>query len=143
MLTLGIDTTARNLSVALAADGVLLAETLVTPQAKHSTLLLPMIDELLGRTGFSIARVDRFTAAHGPGSFSGVRVGVSTAKGLAEAAGKPCAGVSTLAAMARNAVLFSGLICCVMDARRGETYSAIFACENQKLRRLTPDMACS
>lgn len=95
--------------------------------------MLPMVDELLGHLGLSTNDVDAFAVADGPGSFTGVRIGVSTVKGLAFASGKPCVGVSSLAALARNLDSFDGLRVPVMDARRQQVYTAIYSNEGKCL----------
>jgi len=87
--------------------------------------------------------VTAVACAAGPGSFTGVRIGVAAAKGFAWGRELPCVGVSTLEAMARQAQSFSGVVCCAMDARRQQVYNALFSCENGILTRLTPDRAIS
>ena len=126
MLTLGIDTSATMISVALADNTTLLGEFFAHSRQNHSASLLPMIDALLHHCGRTIAEVDRFCVTQGPGSFTGLRIGVATAKGLATAQNKPCAGVSTLAAMAAGAAALQGTLCCAMDARREQVYAALF-----------------
>ena len=137
MITLGIDTSANACSAALALDGGLLAERLAHSGHTHSSTLLPMVDELLQTCGLTIQGVGRFAVTAGPGSFTGVRIGVATVKGLAEAAQKPCAGVSTLEAMAALASGLPGIFCCAMDARRAQVYAALF----DESGRLSPDEA--
>ena len=97
----------------------------------------------LAEAGFGIADVDAVVVGRGPGSFTGVRIGISTVKGLAWGAEKPCAGVSTLEAMAWNLAHLNGIICCCMDARRHQVYNALFRAEGGMLERLTPDRAIS
>jgi len=126
MITLGIDTSATMISVALADGTALLGEFFAQSKQNHSASLLPMIDSLLHHCGLTISEVDRFCVTQGPGSFTGLRIGVSTAKGLATAQDKPCAGVSTLAAMAAGAAMLSSTLCCAMDARREQVYAACF-----------------
>jgi len=129
MLTLGVDTSAVMVSAALMDGGVLLGECYAQGKQKHSEALLPMIDSLLRSCGLNIGDVGRFAVTHGPGSFTGVRIGVAAVKGMAGARGKPCAGVSTLAAMAAQAAQAAfpeGILCCAMDARRAQVYAALF-----------------
>ena len=109
----------------------------------HSETLLPMIAECLERHGLEPKDVDLFACAAGPGSYTGVRIGVATVKGLASGSGKPCIGVSTLEAMAWQASEFSGIVCCAMDARRSQVYHTRFLAENGTLTRLCPDCAVS
>ena len=96
---------------------------------------------LLKNAGTGMKEIDCFAVAQGPGSFTGIRIGIATVKGLAWAAEKPCVGVSTLAAMAWNGVAAGGLVCAVMDARRSEVYNALFRIEEGKPLRLCPDRA--
>ena len=138
MITLGIDTSATMISVALADGTALLGECFAHARQNHSAALLPMIDSLLCHCGLSIAEVERFCVTQGPGSFTGLRIGVATAKGLATAHNRPCAGVSTTAAMAAGAACLEGTLCCAMDARRAQVYAAVFRdgarrCEDEAL----------
>lgn len=138
MLTLGIDTSAGFLSVAIAQHGRLLHETLLHSGQKHSETLLTVIDELLLSCSLTIAQLDRICVTHGPGSFTGLRIGAATAKGIAMARDIPCAGVSTLAAIAAGAGELPGTLCCVMDARRMQVYNAQFCagsrqCDDQAI----------
>ena len=105
----------------------------------HSKTLLPMAEELLKHCGVSLGDVDVVAVAAGPGSFTGLRIGVSAAKGLAWALDKPCAKVSTLEAMAWNLAALPGQICPVMDARRSQVYNARFSSDGEAIRRLAPD----
>ena len=143
MLTLAFESSAKAASVALCEDGRLLSLTLQCSGLTHSRTLLPMAEDLLKNTERSMNDIDCFAVACGPGSFTGIRIGVSTVKGLSWAAEKPCVGVSTLAAMAWNGVSAGGLICAVMDARRSEVYNALFRIENGRPVRLCPDRAVS
>ena len=137
MLTLGVDTSAVTVSVALMDGEVLLGETFTRTKQHHSTVLLPMVDSLLHSCGFAIGGVGRFAVTCGPGSFTGVRIGVSAVKGMALVNDRPCAGVSTLKAMAAQAAFLDGVLCCAMDARRGQVYAALF----EAGRRLCEDEA--
>jgi tRNA threonylcarbamoyladenosine biosynthesis protein TsaB len=131
MVTLGVDTSAVTVSVALEEDGALLGEMYARAKQQHSAVLLPMIDALLRHCGRAIADVGRFAGTRGPGSFTGVRIGVAAVKGLAQAGGKPCAGISTLAAMAAQAAFPGSVLCCAMDARRAQVYAALFEGANR------------
>ena len=143
MLTLAFESSAKAASVALCQDGSLLSQTLQCSGLTHSRTLLPMAEDLLKNTGYTMADMDMFAVARGPGSFTGIRIGVSAVKGLSWAADKPCIGVSTLAAMAWNGISAGGLICAVMDARRFEVYQAFFRIEEGRPARLCPDRAIS
>lgn len=107
----------------------------------HSRTLLPMADDLLKNLELAPGDIDAFAASIGPGSFTGIRIGVATVQGMAFALDKPCYGVSTLEAMAWNASHIGGLICSVMDARRNQVYNALFRMEDGKMVRLTEDRA--
>lgn len=140
MIVLAIESSAVVASVALQSDDRLLAELTLNRGNTHSENLLPMVETLLTRTGLSVDDVDLFAVSAGPGSFTGVRIGVATVKGLAFGKGKPCAGVSTLEALAENlAFLPDGLICPVMNARRNQVYTALFRGKS----RILPDQAIS
>lgn len=105
----------------------------------HSRTLLPMAEDMLKNAELRLSDVDLIAVAHGPGSFTGIRIGVSTVKGLAWAAEKPCVGVSTLEAMAWHGLAVGGYICPVMDARRSQVYNALFKIENGRPVRMTED----
>jgi len=141
MVTLGVDTSAVMVSVALEEDGVLLGESYAHAKQQHSAVLLPMADALLRHCGLAIGDVGRFAVACGPGSFTGVRIGVAAVKGMAQVGGKPCAGVSTLAAMAAQGAFLEGVLCCAMDARRGQVYAALFEAGQGSPVRLSEDEA--
>lgn len=135
MITLAIDTTSKTASCALTRDGRLLGVSTVDGILTHSETMLPMIEQLIKNLSLTVADVDIFAVTEGPGSFTGVRIGVAAIKGLAFDSGKPCVGVSTLEALARNLDGFEGLIVPVMDARRQQVYTAIFSGG----KRLMPD----
>lgn len=140
MIVLAVESSAVAASVALQKDDRLLAEMTLNRGNTHSENLLPMVEALLTRLDLTIDDVDLFAVSVGPGSFTGVRIGVATIKGLAFGKNKPCVGVSTLEALAENlAFLSDGLICPVMNARRNQVYTALF----RGKVRLTPDMAIS
>lgn len=140
MIVLAIESSAIAASVALQNDDRLLAELTLNRGNTHSENLLPMVETLLTRTGLSVDDVDLFAVSAGPGSFTGIRIGVATVKGLAFGKGKPCAGVSTLESLAENlAFLPDGLICPVMNARRNQVYTALFRGKS----RILPDQAIS
>jgi len=143
MFTLGVDTSAISVSAALMDGDVLLGETYTHAKRQHSAVLLPMIDTLLGHCGLAIGDVGRFAVTCGPGSFTGVRIGVAAVKGMAGANNKLCAGVSTLEAMAAQAAFLDGVLCCAMDARRGQVYAALFEAGQRlcRAKRLCADEA--
>ena len=141
MLTLAFESSAKAASVALVRDGKLISQYSQCSGLTHSRTLLPMAQDLLNNCGVSLHDVDLIAVAAGPGSFTGLRIGVATAKGLAWAEDKPCCGVSTLEAMAWNVAQVDGIICCAMDARRKQVYNALFEAKEGRLFRLTEDRA--
>ena len=143
MKILALDSSATVASVALCEDETLLAEYTLNNGNTHSETLLPMIEAMLAHFGTTVDEIDLFAASTGPGSFTGVRIGTATLKGLAFAKDTPCIGVSTLEALAENAVALGGLVCPVMNARRSQVYTALFRSDGQTLVRLTKDEALS
>lgn len=143
MLILAFESSAKAASVALVRDGELLAQSFQCSGLTHSRTLLPMAEDMLKNTGLSLRDADLIACAHGPGSFTGIRIGIATVKGLAWALEKPCIGVSTLEAMAWNGVSAGGTICAVMDARRNQVYNALFRIQDGLPVRLTEDRAIS
>lgn len=142
MLILAFESSAKAASVALVRDGELVAQSFQCTGLTHSRTLLPMAESLLKNCEISLKDVDAFAVAYGPGSFTGIRIGVSTVKGLSWASGKPCAGVSTLEAMACHGKGFEGIICPLMDARRNQVYNALFRYDSEgRLLRLCKDRA--
>ena len=143
MKILALDTSAKTASVAITEDGRLLGVSNIENGLTQSELILPMAEDLLKRLGMSFSDIDLFAVTVGPGSFTGVRIGVATVKGLAFGRDIPCAPVSTLEALAENAAGLSGLIVPCMDARRGQFYTATFRSGENGVTRLTPDRAIS
>ena len=141
MRILALETAAKAVSAAITEDGKVLASGYQDTGLTHSRTLMPLVELLLKNTGLTPADLDAVAVSAGPGSFTGVRIGVSAAKGLAWAADKPCAAVSTLAALARNVSFLDGLIVCAMDARRQQVYNALFEARDGRLTRLTEDRA--
>ena len=143
MLTLAFESSAKAASVALLRDGSLISQYSQCSGLTHSRTLLPMAEDLLKNAELTLADIDLFAVAHGPGSFTGIRIGVSTVKGLSWACDKPCVGVSTLESMAWHGLAAGGLICPVMDARRQQVYNALFQILEGKPVRLTEDRPLS
>lgn len=143
MLILAVDSSASPASAALLRDGVLLGEFFINTKFTHSQTLMVLVEDLLKSTSTAIGDIDCFAVNSGPGSFTGVRIGVSAVKGMAAALDKPCVSVSTLEAMAKNVSLFEGVICCVMDARCSQVYNALFMAKNGEITRLCDDRALS
>ena len=140
MLILGLETTAAAASCALCRDGEMLAMSYQRSKLTHSSTMLPMVKEMLDHAQLSVQELDAIAVAQGPGSFTGVRIGVATVKGLCWGAEKKAIGVSTLEAMSRSVLFAAGesVICPVMDARRAQVYGAIFDADG---RRITEDAA--
>lgn len=143
MKILAIDTASRSVSAALCEDDFLLGETFLNIQQMHSETLMPAVTALLVRCGADFDQIGLFGVTAGPGSFTGVRIGAAAVKGMALAVGAPCAGVSTLEALAQNLPFFPGTVCAALDARRGQVYAALFSTENGETTRLCPDSALS
>ena len=141
MLILAFETSAKSCSAAIHDGKSLLAESYQNSGLTHSQTLMVMAEDLLKVCGKSAADVTHLAAAAGPGSFTGIRIGVSAAKGFAWGAEKPVYGVSTLESMALGLGVWSGYICCCMDARRNQVYNAIFLAENGELKRISEDRA--
>lgn len=139
MKILAVDTSAKTASGAITDGAELIALATLNSPGTHSVTLLPMIDALLSGSHMKIDDIDMFACSAGPGSFTGVRIGVSLIKGLGFGSDKPCVGVSSLEALARNMIMADGILCPVMDARRSQLYNAIFSCEKGVLKRLTDD----
>lgn len=126
MLILAIDTTGATLSAALLENETIRAEVFVNTGDNHSHNLLPAIKHVCDLAGASTGMIDLFICTLGPGSFTGVRIGASTIKGLAMATGKPVVGLSTLEALAANIGQIAGSICPILDAQRGQVYTALY-----------------
>ena len=141
MKIIALETSAVTASVAVTDDERLLAQSFQNSGLTHSATLMPMVSGLLKNTGLTLDEMDVVAVAAGPGSFTGVRIGVAAAKGLAWPGDKPCAPCSTLESMAWQCAHMGGEICAVMDARRNQVYCARFAAEHGGLRRLTEDRA--
>ena len=141
MRILALETAAKAVSAAVTEDGKVLAAGFQDTGLTHSRTLMPIVEGLLRNANMTVADMDAIAVSAGPGSFTGVRIGVSAAKGLAWAVDKPCVPVSTLAALARNVAFWDGLVVCAMDARRQQVYNAIFEARDGALTRLTEDRA--
>ena len=138
MLILALDSSAVAGSVALCDGERLLCEYTVNLGNTHSETILPMIESILKLSGYTADDIDIFACSEGPGSFTGIRIGASTVKGLAFSTDKPCIGVSTLEALAYNLIGADGVICPVMNARRSQVYNALF---DGQLKRMAEDRA--
>ncbi len=126
MNILMIDTSGPAFGVALMREGRLICEMQLTHKQTHSQRVMPMVDAVLSMSETAVENIDLFGAVVGPGSFTGVRIGVATVKALSHATGRPCVGVNALEALAANAVAFDGVICPILDARAQQVYGAVF-----------------
>ena len=143
MTILAFETSAKAASAALFREGVLLGETYQNTGLTHSQTLLSMAESLMASCGVAAGDIDAVGVAAGPGSFTGVRIGVAAAKGFAWGREIPCVGVSTLAAMAVGFGAWQGYVCPVMDARRSQVYNALFRVDCGKYTRIREDRAIS
>ncbi len=141
MLVLGIETSTTQGGVAIIGEDRVLCEALLNVEVTHSERLLPAVDRALGEAQITLDALGGIAVSIGPGSFTGLRIGLSTAKGLAYATGLPLVGVPTLEAMAWTVPAARWQVCPVLDARKQEVYAALFRHEAGGLRRLTEDAA--
>lgn len=143
MIILGLDTSSKTASAALWQDGKIRGEFFTNTGFTHSQTIMPMTEHLLQQTGIALAAVDLFAVACGPGSFTGLRIGISAVKGMAYGLSRRCVGVSTLEAAAYSFLGFPAYVVPVMDARRGQVYTASFETDHDDLHRLCEDRAIS
>lgn len=141
MLILAFETSAKAASVALLEDGRLLGESYQNTGLTHSQTLLVMAEDLLKQCGRTVGDITAVAVAEGPGSFTGVRIGVAAAKGFAWGGELPCYGVSTLEAMAESLGIYQGYVCPCMDARRSQVYNSLFYVNQGDIQRLREDRA--
>jgi tRNA threonylcarbamoyladenosine biosynthesis protein TsaB len=141
MLTLGIDTSAKVASCGVCDGERVLVSGSIHTGLTHSQTLLPLVEALLKSANISFSDIDCFAVSSGPGSFTGLRIGVSAIKGLAVSLGKPCKGVSSLKALAYNLLGQDAVACCVMDARCNQFYNALFRVRDGSVQRLCDDRA--
>ena len=138
---LGIDSTARVASACICDGDRIVAETTVDAGLTHSQTLLKMVDGLFGLTGLGMQDIEACAVSHGPGSFTGVRIGIAAVKGLCFPHDTPCIGVSTLEALSYGLRGQHALVCAAMDARCSQVYTATFRVQGDTVERLTPDSA--
>ena len=141
MKILAVDTSAVCASVAVTEDGKILSESSINTGLTHSRTLMPMIDSVLRNGEIAMDSIDMFACSVGPGSFTGIRIGVAAIKGLCDALGKKCVPVSTLEALAYNLVGRCCTAVSVMDARCNQVYCAVFLVDGEEVSRLTEDIA--
>ncbi len=136
MKILGIDSSGLVASVALASDDTIVAEFTVNNKQTHSQTLLPMLEQVMKFSGMELDEIDGIAVAAGPGSFTGLRIGASTAKGLGLALDKPLISIPTVEGMAYQLAEADGIICPIMDARRNQVYTGIYEMQGQELQVL-------
>lgn len=143
MKILAVDSSSITASVAILEDKRTITEFFINAGLTHSQTLAPMIESSLVNSATKISDIDFLAVTVGPGSFTGLRIGLATIKGMALADDKPCVGISSLLAVAYNLKNYNGIICACMDARRKQVYNAIFKVNNGQFERMTKDRAVS
>lgn len=141
MKILALDTSSIVATIAVMDDDKLIGEYTINHKRTHSQKLMPMIEELLNSCEVKIQDIDVVAVAEGPGSFTGLRIGVASAKGLAHAMNIPVVGISTLDALAMNISFSHGLICPILDARRSQVYTAVYKWDNETLHIIEKQQA--
>lgn len=141
MNIVAMDTSGTTASVAVMKDDVIAYAGILNQGLTHSETVMPALDEAMRAAGLKCDQVDAFAAVAGPGSFTGVRIGVCAVKGLAHAVDRPCARIDSLDALAMNFYGFDGIICPILDARRGQVYTCLSDGREGMPRRLSEDMA--
>ena len=141
MKILGIECSASPVSVAISDNGKIISNDFSNTKVTHSQTLMPMVETVLKNSGLNLNDIDAFAVAAGPGSFTGIRIGISAVKGMAFPENKPCYPVSTLEGIAYLFKNYNGIICPVMDARCNQVYNALFKVQNGTVKRLCDDRA--
>ncbi len=139
MTLLGIDTSGKTASVALCTEDKVLAQTTVYTSLTHSQVILPICNDVLKNAGMGLSDIDGIAVVMGPGSYTGLRIGIAAVKAICFAQNKPCIGISTLEGLANNVSLHKGVICAVMAARLDLVYCALFESDGCKVNRLNND----
>ncbi len=145
MIILGIDSSGKTASAAVSENGIIIASGYINKKITHSETLIPLMENVLSGVKLTLADIDAFAVANGPGSFTGIRIAVSAVKGMAFALGKEIYSVSTLHALAYNLIGFDCIAVPAMDARRNQVYNAVFRIHSltDEVQRLTEDRAIS
>ena len=136
MIVLSIDSSSKVATVAILKDDVLLGEYILNDKREHSVILMPLIENLLKECNLSIDDIDGYVVSKGPGSFTGLRIGMATIKGMSFGNNKPYISISSLDALAYNLISFNGIICPIMDALRENVYSALYKNNNDSLEKI-------
>ncbi|MFR5265826.1 tRNA (adenosine(37)-N6)-threonylcarbamoyltransferase complex dimerization subunit type 1 TsaB [Clostridium sp.] len=137
MIILSVDSSSSTATCALVKEDKILGEINLNDKKEHSVILMDLIDSLLSRCNLTLDDVDGFAISEGPGSFTGLRIGMATIKGLAFGSNKPCLAISTLDTLAYNVINFNGIICPIMDALRGNVYTNLYKNNNEKLEAIS------
>lgn len=140
MKILSLDSSTSSATCAIIEDGKMLGEVTFNYKKQHSVLLMSMIDSLLSNLELTVNDLDGFAVSSGPGSFTGLRIGIATIKGLSQGSGKPFIGVSSLDALAFNMAYTSGIVCPIIDALRGNVYTALYRFEGTNFNKLTENL---
>jgi tRNA threonylcarbamoyladenosine biosynthesis protein TsaB len=143
MIVLSIDSATDSASCAVLSNEKMLGEITFNNKKQHSVVLMPIVDKLLKSLQLNINDIDGFIVSKGPGSFTGLRIGAATIKGLSQGTNKPFVGVSSLDALAYNMAYTDGIICPVLDALRGNVYTALYKFQGQELIKLSDYMVIS
>lgn len=143
MLILGIDTSGKTASAALSEDDFIIGQNTVFTNLTHSQIILPLCKKLLEDCGKNFSDIGKIAVSAGPGSYTGLRIGVAGTKAMAFALGIECCGISTLEGLAYNLLGFDGIICPVMKARLDLVYNGLFKCENGRISRISDDRIIS
>ncbi|MDE7280058.1 MAG: tRNA (adenosine(37)-N6)-threonylcarbamoyltransferase complex dimerization subunit type 1 TsaB [Oscillospiraceae bacterium] len=138
-MMLGIDTSGKTASVAVCTENAVLAQTTVYTKLTHSQVILPICKDVLKSAEVELSEIDGISVAAGPGSYTGLRIGIAAVKAMCFALDKPCIGVSTLESLAYNVSLHKGLICTIMAARLDLVYCAVFLSDGRNITRLSAD----
>jgi tRNA threonylcarbamoyladenosine biosynthesis protein TsaB len=139
MYILGIESSTKTGSVAIVSDDAVIAQYSLNIEVTHSERLMSTVDRVLTDTGMTLSQIDGYAVAIGPGSFTGLRIGLATVKGLALATGKPVAAIPTLKALAWNLPYAAYPVCPLLDARKKEVYAALYASNGTELKQLLPE----
>lgn len=136
MIVLSIDSSSKVATVALIKDDILIGEYVLNDKREHSVLLMPMIENILKESNLTVDDIDGYVVSKGPGSFTGLRIGMATVKGLSFGSNKPYISLSSLDALAYSLLPFDGIICPIMDALRESVYTALYKNNNDKLEKI-------
>lgn len=136
MIVLSIDSSSKVATVAILKDDVLLGEYILNDKREHSVILVPLIENLLKKCNLTIDDIDGYVVSKGPGSFTGLRIGMATIKGMSFGNNKPYISISSLDALAYNLISFNGIICPIMDALRENVYTALYKNNNDNLEKI-------